>query len=118
LGLVDRNVGLRDRNVGLGDPGVGLGDPDVGLSDPDLPGSRSGHHQCPGRFSNRGGLNFSDGLKVGEAWFAETIEFGTLRFVMENPQTLDLEEFRFTGMYGETELDGLFELSLPLERMA
>jgi hypothetical protein len=56
--------------------------------------------------------------RVFEAWFAETLGFGTLRFVMQNPQTLDLEEFRFAGMYGETELDGLFELSLPLERMA
>jgi hypothetical protein len=56
--------------------------------------------------------------EVFAAWFAETLGFGTLRFVMQNPQTLDPEEFRFTGMYGETELDGLFELSLPLERMA
>jgi hypothetical protein len=56
--------------------------------------------------------------KVFEAWFVETLGFGTLRFVMQNPQTLDPEEFRFTGMYGESETDGLFELSLPLERMA
>jgi hypothetical protein len=53
-----------------------------------------------------------------EAWFTETLGFGTLRFVMRNPQTLDLEEFRFTGVYSETEADGLFELSLPLERMS
>jgi hypothetical protein len=53
-----------------------------------------------------------------EAWFAETLGFGTLRFVMENPETLDREEFRFTDMYSETEADGLFELSLPLERTA
>jgi hypothetical protein len=56
--------------------------------------------------------------EIFEAWFVETLGFGALRFVMENPQTLDWEEFRFIGMYGETELDGLFELSLPLERMA
>jgi hypothetical protein len=55
---------------------------------------------------------------IFEAWFTETLGFGTLRFVMQNPQTLDLEEFRFTGGYSETETDGLFELSLPLERMA
>jgi hypothetical protein len=53
-----------------------------------------------------------------EAWFTETLGFGTLRFVMQNPQTLDPEEFRFAAMYGETETDGLFELSLPLERMS
>jgi hypothetical protein len=56
--------------------------------------------------------------KLFEAWFTETLGFGTLRFVMQNPQTLEPEEFRFTGAYGETELDGLFELSLPLERLA
>lgn len=56
--------------------------------------------------------------EIFEAWFTETLAFGTLRFVMENPQTLDPEEFRFTGAYSETEIDGLFELSLPLERMA
>ena len=53
-----------------------------------------------------------------EAWFTETIAFGTLRFVMQNPQTLEAEEFRFTAAYSETEADGLFELSLPLERLA
>jgi hypothetical protein len=52
-----------------------------------------------------------------EAWHRETLGFGALRFAMENPQTLNLEEFRFTAMYDETELDGLFELSLPLERL-
>jgi hypothetical protein len=56
--------------------------------------------------------------KTFEAWFTETLGFGTLRFVMQNPQTLDPEEFRFTGVYAEAETDGLFELSLPLERMA
>jgi hypothetical protein len=55
--------------------------------------------------------------EIFEAWFTETLAFGTLRFAMTNPQTLDLEEFRFTGVYGEAEIDGLFELSLPLERM-
>jgi hypothetical protein len=56
--------------------------------------------------------------EIFEAWFTETLGFGTLRFVMENPQTLEPEEFRFTGVYGETEIDGLFELSLPLERLS
>jgi hypothetical protein len=55
--------------------------------------------------------------KLFEAWFTETLGFGTLRFVMQNPQTLEPEEFRFTGVYGETETGGLFELSLPLERL-
>jgi hypothetical protein len=55
--------------------------------------------------------------KIFEAWFAGTLGFGTLRFVMQNPETLALEEFRFTGTYAETEVDGFFELSLPLERL-
>ena len=54
---------------------------------------------------------------VFEAWFTETLGFGTLRFMMENPETLALEEFRFTCMYSETEADGLFEISMPLEKM-
>jgi hypothetical protein len=56
--------------------------------------------------------------EIFETWFTETLGFGTLRFVMRNPQTLNLEEFRFTGVYSETETDGLFEISLPLERMS
>jgi hypothetical protein len=55
--------------------------------------------------------------EIFEGWFAGTLGFGTLRFIMQNPETLEPEEFRFTGMYSETESDGLYELSLPLERM-
>jgi hypothetical protein len=58
------------------------------------------------------------GREIFEAWFTETLGFGTLRFVMANPETLEPEEFRFTARYSEAELDGLYELSLPLERMA
>lgn len=56
--------------------------------------------------------------EIFEAWFTETLGFGTLRFVMANPQTFEPEEFRFTGAYDETEADGLYELSLPLERLS
>jgi hypothetical protein len=55
--------------------------------------------------------------EIFEAWFVNTLGFGTLRFAMRNPETLAVQEFRFTGAYGETETDGLFELSLPLERL-
>jgi hypothetical protein len=54
---------------------------------------------------------------VFDAWFTETLGFGTLRFRMRSPETLAFEEFRFTGMYSETEADGLFEIVMPLERM-
>jgi hypothetical protein len=56
--------------------------------------------------------------EIFESWFTATIAFGTLRFAMTNPQTLELEEFRFTAPYSETETDGLFEISLPLEHLA
>jgi hypothetical protein len=54
---------------------------------------------------------------VFDAWFTGTLGFGALRFLMQNPETLEPEEFRFTAIYSETETDGLFELSLPLERI-
>jgi hypothetical protein len=56
--------------------------------------------------------------EIFETWFTKTLGFGTLRFVMLNPQTLQPEEFRFTAAYSETESEGLYELSLPLERMS
>jgi hypothetical protein len=71
----------------------------------------------PKRFT--GSIVVDEGEReIFEAWFTVTLGFGVLRFVMENPETLEPGEFRFTGMYGETEIDGLFELSLPLEQMS
>jgi hypothetical protein len=58
-----------------------------------------------------------DEREIFDYWFTSTLGFGTLRFVMRNPQTLTLEEFRFTGVYSERETDGFFEVSLPLERL-
>jgi hypothetical protein len=55
--------------------------------------------------------------KIFETWFVQTLGYGTLRFVMRNPETGVPEEFRFTKVYTETELEGHFELSLPLERL-
>ena len=52
-----------------------------------------------------------------EIWFTETLAFGTLRFLMQNPETNILEEFRFTKPYTEKATEGLFELSLSLERL-
>ena len=54
---------------------------------------------------------------IFETWFKQTLGFGTLRFVMRNPQTGISEEFRFTGAYKEVETEGHFELSLSLERL-
>lgn len=55
--------------------------------------------------------------EIFEAWFTGFLGFGTLRFAMQNPETLAFEEFRFTGMYSETEVDGLFEITMPLEKL-
>jgi hypothetical protein len=55
--------------------------------------------------------------QIFETWFTQTLGFGTLRFLMQNPETSAWEEFRFTKTYTETEKDGFFELSLPLERL-
>jgi hypothetical protein len=54
---------------------------------------------------------------IFETWFTETLGFGTLRFMMANPETGACEEFRFTKAYTENEADGFFEISMPLERI-
>jgi hypothetical protein len=55
--------------------------------------------------------------KIFETWFTQTLGFGTLRFLMRNPETGVYEEFRFTKTYTETEAEGYFEISLSLERL-
>jgi hypothetical protein len=57
-------------------------------------------------------------LDVFEGWFVNTIGYGVLRFSMPDPRTGSVREFRFTDMYGESESNGLWEISLPLERMS
>ena len=52
-----------------------------------------------------------------ETWFTQILGFGTLRFLMRNPETGAWEEFRFTKPYTENESGGFFELSLSLERL-
>jgi len=54
---------------------------------------------------------------IFENWFVNTLGYGTLRFIMENPATGTREEFRFTKTYSEIEIEGLFEISLSLERI-
>ncbi len=55
--------------------------------------------------------------EVLEDWFDNTIGSGSLRFKMKNPQTLQVEEFRFREDYSEESSDGLWKIVLPLERM-
>ena len=54
---------------------------------------------------------------VLEQWYRNDTGNGTLRFVMKDPQTLRPAEFRFTDDYDEVSKDGLWEITLPLEKM-
>lgn len=52
-----------------------------------------------------------------EDFYENTIASGTLRFIMKDPQTLELCEFRFREDYQEEQVDGLWKISMPLEKM-
>jgi hypothetical protein len=52
-----------------------------------------------------------------ENFYRHTLADGVLRFNFTDPQTMEVREFRFTGDYTEASLDGLFEISLSLERL-
>ena len=52
-----------------------------------------------------------------EAWFDSVIGGGALRFVMKDPQTLELAEFRFRQPYKEESLDGKWRITMSLEKM-
>jgi len=42
---------------------------------------------------------------------------GALRFNFTDPQTLETAKFRFTDDYAENSADGMWEVTLPLERL-
>lgn len=52
-----------------------------------------------------------------EVWYKNTLSDGVLRFAMKDPQTLQLCEFRFTEDYDENFSEGLWEISMKLEKM-
>jgi hypothetical protein len=52
-----------------------------------------------------------------EQFYHTALADGALRFNFTNPQTLQAQEFRFTDDYTEEAVDGLFEISLSLERL-
>jgi hypothetical protein len=52
-----------------------------------------------------------------EQFYHAALADGALRFNFTNPLTLEVQEFRFTEDYTEAAVDGLFEVSLPLERL-
>lgn len=52
-----------------------------------------------------------------EYWYDNTLGNGTLRFKMKDPQTLQTAEFRFREDYREEAQDGLWRITLALEKM-
>jgi hypothetical protein len=54
---------------------------------------------------------------VLEQFYHTALADGVLRFNFINPQTLVPQEFRFTDDYTETAVDGLYEITLSLERL-
>lgn len=55
--------------------------------------------------------------EILENWYQNTLGDGTLRFVMKDPQTLEPAEFRFSEDYEEDSLDGLWTISMKLEKL-
>lgn len=52
-----------------------------------------------------------------ENFYVKTIASGALRFRMKDPQTLEFKEFRFREDYKEQQIDGLWKITMPLEKM-
>lgn len=52
-----------------------------------------------------------------ENWYDVVLGGGVLRFVMKDPQTLQEAEFRFLEDYTEESSDGLWIISMKLEKM-
>ena len=55
--------------------------------------------------------------EILEAFYDSTLGSGVLRFTMKDPQTLLPAEFRFLNEYKEDALDGLWQITMNLEKM-
>lgn len=55
--------------------------------------------------------------RILEDFYDNTIASGALRFRMKDPQTLVFKEFRFREDYQEQQLDGLWKITMQLEKM-
>lgn len=55
--------------------------------------------------------------RILEEWFDETLAGGALRFAMKDPQTLNYSQFRFREHYKEDSINGLWKITLSLEKM-
>ncbi|MEE0892509.1 MAG: hypothetical protein UIT85_00610 [Treponema sp.] len=55
--------------------------------------------------------------RILEDFYVNTIKSGALRFRMKDPQTLEFKEFRFREDYKEQQIDGLWKITMLLEKM-
>ena len=55
--------------------------------------------------------------RILDTWYKEILGNGALRFVMTDPQTLQPAEFRFTEDYNEDSIDGLWIITMQLEKL-
>jgi len=56
-------------------------------------------------------------LAVFEQFYHVVLADGVLRFNFTDPSTLETGEFRFTADYAASAVEGLFEVSMQLERL-
>jgi len=56
-------------------------------------------------------------LAAFEKFYQFTLADGVLRFNFTDPSTLEAAEFRFTADYAAAAVEGLFEVSMQLERL-
>jgi hypothetical protein len=56
-------------------------------------------------------------LAVFEQFYYNVLADGVLRFNFTDPTTLEIAEFRFTDDYTVGAIDGLFEVTMQLERL-
>jgi len=56
-------------------------------------------------------------LAVFEQFYHTALADGVLRFNFADPVSLETAEFRFTEDYTVNTVDGLFEVTMPLERL-
>jgi len=72
--------------------------------------ARTVHYTGKQRFDNAE-------LIVFKEFYNTVLADGVLRFNFIDPVTQEIAEFRFTDDYIATEIGGLFEVTLPLERL-
>jgi len=57
-------------------------------------------------------------LAVFEQFFHNVLADGVLRFFYKDPLSNQMDEFRFTDNYSAIEIGGMYEVTLPMERLS